>query len=444
MSYRDIDEMADEAYIYLYPLVIMEVTKRQLRATTTPKDDGSGNLFVHQMNTATDKWRSVARPNIDTLFSPAWVDLSVGPAMLTLPPSGDRYHMFQMLDFWTDTFAVPGSRSNGQEGLKAKFVGPGWESALDADDGEDIALFCPTPTMWILGRTAATSAEDLQGAREFVNGCSIVSLNDGGFAGEPTSLSDDERSTAPVAYVDAMSAPDFYEAAARLLWREGPHGSDGSVLMRLHDLGIRRGHEFRFADQSTEVQTALTASLERGQQAVLRSLAPGSGKAKDSVNGWTYSTDSVGIWGNNYLRRAAVARFGLAANPKEDAVYLQPQVDSDGERLDGGNSYVIHFEPGGTPPAKAFWSITIYDRTGFLIANELERFGLRSRDALRHNEDGSLDIYLGPECPDPRGDSNWIPTVPGRIFGSMRIYMPKNEYLTGDWTPPLIAKISGN
>ena len=97
-----------------------------------------------------------------------------------------------------------------------------------------------------------------------------------------------------------------------------------------------------------------------------------------------------------------------------------------------------------SPPAKAFWSITIYDRTGFLIANELERFGLRSRDALRHNEDGSLDIYLGPECPDPRGDSNWIPTVPGRIFGSMRIYMPKNEYLTGDWTPPLIAKISGN
>ncbi|MFM2046867.1 MAG: hypothetical protein RL383_944 [Actinomycetota bacterium] len=159
MTFRDIDDIAEEAYHYLYPLVVMEVTKRQLRVVTTPRNDDPRNLFVHQMNTATDKWRSVARPNIDTLFSAAWVDLSVGPAMLTLPPAGDRYHMFQMLDFWTDTFAVPGSRSSGPDGITAKVIGPGWESAFETNDGEDIVLFCPTPTMWVLGRTAAHQAD---------------------------------------------------------------------------------------------------------------------------------------------------------------------------------------------------------------------------------------------------------------------------------------------
>ncbi len=434
--FRDIDDIAEEAYLYLYPLVVMEVTKRQLRVRTTPRNTDPRNLFVHQMNTATDKWRSVARPNIDTLFSAAWVDLSVGPAMLTLPPAGDRYHMFQMLDFWTDTFAVPGSRSSGPDGVTVKVIGPGWESARESNDGEDTVISCPTHTMWILGRTAAQSSEDLEQAREFVRGCSVVSLNDGAFASEPTTLSDAELSTSPVAFVDAMKPAEFFELAATLLWREEPHGSDGSVLMRMRDLGIDRGRPFEFAGQTDEVRAALTAAIPAGRQAIMD-----AGRKRDRfVNGWAYSTENIGTWGNSYLRRALVARFGIAANPAEDAVYLQPHADSDGNRLDGGNQHVIHFEPAGTPPAKAFWSLTVYDRNGFLIANDLDRFGIRSRDDVRYNPDGSLDIYLGPECADPLGDSNWIPTVAGPLDMSMRIYMPKDEFLTGRWSPPPIRR----
>ena len=440
MSFRLLEDIAEEAYHYLYPLVVMEATKRQLRVVTTPKNDDPRNLFVHQMNTATDKWRSVARPNIDTLFSAAWVDLSVGPAMLTLPPAGDRYHMFQMLDFWTDTFAVPGSRSSGPDGITAKVIGPGWESARETNDGEDTVIFCPTPTMWVLGRTAAHSSDDLEKAREFVRACSIVSMNDGTFADEPSSLSDAERKTAPVAFVDAMSPTEFFETAAALLWREGPHGADGSVLMRLRDLGIERGRIFVFADQATEVQAALTAAVPAGRAAILE-----AGRRRDRfVNGWSYSTENIGTWGNNYVRRALVARWGIAANPAEDAVYLQPRADAEGNPINGGNQHVIHFEPGGTPPAKAFWSLTVYDRNGFLIANDLNRFGIRSRDDVRYNTDGSLDIYLGPECADPHGDSNWIPTIAGPLDMSMRLYMPENEFLTGQWTPPPIRRTNAS
>ena len=437
MSFRDIDDIASEAYVYLYPLLVMEVTKRRLRATTTLTDADSGNLFAHQMNTATDKWRSVARPNIDTLFSAAWVDLSVGPAMLTLPPAGDRYHMFQMLDFWTDTFAVPGSRASGPDGIKAKIIGPGWESARDTNDGEDTVLYCPTPTMWVLGRTAAVSREDLVGAREFIKGCSLVSLNEGTFADEPGELDDAELRTAPVAFVDAMDAVRFFETGAALLWREGPHGTDGSVLMRLRALGMERGRRFVFADQSSEVQAALHAAITAGKSAVMADARTHN----RFVNGWNYRQSNVGIWGNDYIRRATVARFGIAANPVEDAAYLQPLADAEGNPLDGANPHVIHFEPGGTPPAGAFWSLTVYDREGFLIPNDLDRFGIRSRDEVRYNSDGSLDIFLGPECPDPEGTSNWIPTIPGRLAMSMRLYMPGATFLTGKWTPPPVRRL---
>lgn len=436
MKFRDLDDIAREAYVYLYPLLVMETTKRRLRATTAT-DAESGNLFAHQMNTATDKWRSVARPNIDTLFSAAWVDLSAGPAMLTLPPAGDRYHMFQMLDFWTDTFAVPGSRASGPDGIKAKVIGPGWESARDTNDGEDTVLYCPTPTMWVLGRTAAVSREDLAGAREFIQGCSLVSLNEGTFVDEPEGLDDTELRTAPVAFVDAMDAVRFFELGAALLWREGPHGTDGSVLMRLRTLGIDRGRRFVFAEQSNEVQEALRSAITAGKAAVMEDARTHN----RVVNGWNYRQSNVGIWGNDYIRRATVARFGIAANPVEDAAYLQPLMDAEGNPLDGANPHVIHFEPGGTPPAGAFWSLTVYDREGFLIPNDLDRFGIRSRDEVRYNQDGSLDIFLGPECPDPEGTSNWIPTIAGRLAMSMRLYMPGQEFLAGRWLPPPVTRL---
>jgi hypothetical protein len=155
MAFRTLDDIATEAYVYLYPLVVMEATKQKMRAGSSAAGDPSMNLLSHQMRTATDKWRAVARPNINTLFSAAWVDLSDGPVVLSLPPAGERYHMFQLLDFWTDTFAVPGSRSNGQDGVRVRIVGPHWASA-PGDVGDDIdkvdhVVKCPTPTMWVLG-----------------------------------------------------------------------------------------------------------------------------------------------------------------------------------------------------------------------------------------------------------------------------------------------------
>ena len=433
--YRDLDDIALEAYVYLYPLVMMEATKQQLRAARPSRLDPAKDLFVHQMNTATDKWRSVARPNIDTLFSSAWADLSAGPVLLTIPPADGRYHMFQMLDFWTDVFAVPGSRSNGQDGVVVKVVGPEWTDTALGNDGEDFVLHSPTPTMWVLGRTAAESGDDLENARAFVRRCTLVPVTSPGFASEPDEIDPDLKGTPPVTFVDGMSPAKYFESADIVLRREGAHATDGSVRMRLAALGLGTETPFVFADQKSKIREAFTRAVPDGIAVIRRA----QNTAAMSVNGWTYSTGDIGTWGNNYLRRAFVARIGIAANPAEDAVYVQSQHDHRGDKLDGGRAYVLHFET--PPPARAFWSVTAYDREGFLITNELDRFGIRSRDDFSVNADGSFDIHLGPVCPSPDTIDNWIPTQPGSLSLSMRLYMPRAEFITGSWSPPSIVAV---
>lgn len=433
--YRDLDDIALEAYVYLYPLVMMEATKQQLRAARPSHLDPTQDLFVHQMNTATDKWRSVARPNIDTLFSSAWADLSAGPALLTIPPAEDRYHMFQLLDFWTDVFAVPGSRSNGQNGVVVKVVGPEWADTAVGDDGEDFVLRSPTPTIWALGRTAADSGEDLENARAFVRRCTLVPLTSPGFSSEPDEIDPDLKGTPPVTFVDGMSPAKYFESADIVLRREGAHATDGSVRMRLTSLGLGTRTPFVFDDQPAEVRDALTRAVPVGTATIRR--APNT--AARLVNGWTYSTGDIGTWGNNYLRRAFVARIGIAANPAEDAVYVQSIHDHRGDKLDGGRAYVLRFDT--PPPAHAFWSVTAYDREGFLISNELDRFGIRSRDDFAVNGDGSFDIRLDPMRPSPDATDNWIPTKPGPLALSMRLYMPRAEFIAGTWSPPSIVAV---
>ena len=81
------------------------------------------------------------------------------------------------------------------------------------------------------------------------------------------------------------------------------------------------------------------------------------------------NTDTMGVYGNYYLKRAIVAQLGLGANLPEDAIYPLNLADETGKPLDGASNYTIHFDKGETPPVDAFWSVTLYDNDGFQVAN---------------------------------------------------------------------------
>jgi hypothetical protein len=159
------------------------------------------------------------------------------------------------------------------------------------------------------------------------------------------------------------------------------------------------------------------------------------------MNGWSMNTDTMGVYGNYYLKRAMVTQIGLGANLPEDAIYPLNLGDESGKPLDGASNYTIHFEKGTAPPANAFWSITLYDRDGFQVGNSLNRFAVSSWMPFQYNPDGSLDLYFQNESPGAEKEANWLPAPKGPFNLCMRLYAPKSEALTGKWNPPPVTRV---
>lgn len=152
------------------------------------------------------------------------------------------------------------------------------------------------------------------------------------------------------------------------------------------------------------------------------------------------NTDTMGVYGNYYLKRALVTQYGLGANLPEDAIYPANLADNTGKPLDGANRYSIHFDKTAIPPVDAFWSITLYDEEGFQVANSLNRFAVSSWMPFKFNADGSLDLYFQNESPGADKEANWLPAPKGPFNLTMRLYAPKSDALTGKWNPPAVVR----
>jgi hypothetical protein len=151
-------------------------------------------------------------------------------------------------------------------------------------------------------------------------------------------------------------------------------------------------------------------------------------------------TDTVGVYGNYYLKRAAFTILGMGALPVEEGIYPLTSVDADGQPLDGASDYELHFDSVELPPVNDFWSLTLYDADGFQVANRLNRFALGDRDPLRYSADGSLDLVIQHDHPDADQEANWLP-APREPFGLvLRLYGPKASAMNGRWAPPAVRR----
>ena len=201
--------------------------------------------------------------------------------------------------------------------------------------------------------------------------------------------------TPPKIQVDTMTAAQFFGYAAEVLKLQPPHLTDQPILAQLAELGFVPGKSFDLAGADPVVRQALEtvpADAQRLMAWKTKSLAR-------VANGWSMNTDTMGVYGNYYLKRAIVAQVGLGANLPEDAIYPLNLFDETGQPLDGGNDYTIHFAKADLPPADAFWSITLYDPEGYQVANTLNRFAVSSWMPFDYNGDGSLDLYFQHTSP---------------------------------------------
>ena len=236
-----------------------------------------------------------------------------------------------------------------------------------------------------------------------------------------------------------MPADKFFAYAAELLKVNPTHITDQPIIAQLKKIGLEPGKSFDLTKADPAIRNALASAPEDGQS-LMAWKAPTIARV---ANGWSMNTDTMGVYGNYYLKRAIVAQLGLGANLPEDAIYPLNLADQTDKPLDGTNKYTLHFEKGDTPPADAFWSITLYDPEGFQVANALNRFAVSSWMPFKYNTDGSLDLYFQNENAGKDKEANWLPAPKGDFNLTMRLYAPRSEALTGKWNPPPVRRTSG-
>ncbi|UPW09361.1 DUF1254 domain-containing protein [Gordonia terrae] len=427
----DLATLSADAYTYLYSLVTMDVSRRQQTSPEAADRPGFGpaNQFHHLSEFPPADFRAVVRPNFDTLYSSAWLDLTGGPVLIDVPDSDGRYYMLPMLDMWTDVFASPGKRTSGTDAQR-------YVVALrehDTSGIEDaVVITAPTPFVWVIGRTQTNGPSDYPSVNAFQQGLSVTAL------GSPVTTSDEpvDPSAEPLRIVNAMSAVEFFSRAAEVLKVVPPHVTDNSVLMRIAGLGLVPGRNF----DATRFGSDDIAEIERGAKSALAAITDVLRLGR-VANGWEIVTKSIGVYGIDYLARAQVTLAGLGANPPEDAIYPLLLTDSDGEPLSGENDYRLHFAAGELPPVDAFWSVTMYDAEGYQVGNEIDRYAIGDRDDLRFNDDGSLDLHLQHTNPGPELVDNWLPTPRGPLGVTLRLYAPQQAALTGAWNPPAVQRV---
>lgn len=433
-------EIGIEAYVFLYPLVLMDVTRRQMTNVEAGKQIGRGPMgaFAHAREYPGADFRDVVRPNFDTLYSVAWLDVRPEPVIVSAPDTGSRYYMLPMLDMWTDVFATPGTRTSGNAAQDFAVVPVGWTGQLPAGVRR---IETPTPMLWIIGRVKTGGPADYDAVHQIQDALRITPLSSWGQSPAPVPVVIDpsvDMTTPPLDQVNAMSAAEFFGYAAELLKVHPPHPTDWSALARLRRIGIEAGESFDAGALDALVMEALSPVPGDAQQ-ILRSRLPGLAKI---VSGWQSNLDTMGVYGDFYVKRTIVAMVGLGANQPEDAVYPLLLADADGKPLDGGSRYVLHFAADSLPPVDGFWSVTMYDGQGFQVANPIGRFAIGDRDDLRFNPDGSLDLYLQHDSPGGDKEANWLPAPEGPLGVTMRLYSPRPAVLDGSWTPPPVQRLA--
>jgi len=426
-----------DAYLYFYPLITMDLTRKQSTNIEPGKEIGKGpmNMFVSVPTYPPADFKGVVRPNFDTLYSIAWLDLTKEPMIVSAPDTNGRYYLLPMLDMWTDVFASPGWRTTGTQAANFLIAPPGWSG--DTPTGMT-RIDAPTPYVWIIGRTKTDGPQDYDAVHKIQAAYKITPLSQNYSPPTVTIDASVDMKTPSKVQIDTMPAEKYFAYAAELLKVNPPHITDQPMIAQLKKIGFERGKSFELDKANPAIRKGLQGASEDAQQLMAWKI-PTLARV---VNGWSMNTDTMGVYGNYYLKRAIVAQLGLGANLPEDAIYPLNLADETGKPLDGANKYTLHLEKGATPPVDAFWSVTLYDTGGFQVANALNRFTVSSWMPFKYNVDGSLDLYFQNESPGSDKEANWLPAPKGPFNLTMRLYAPRSEALTGKWDPPPVTRVS--
>ena len=439
-------ETGIEAYIYAYPLVTMELTRRVSTNVVAPEGSKAPMAQFAKLRgyPAVDD-HTVTAPNADTLYTVIWLDVSKEPWIVSAPDMKGRFFLLPILDGWTTVFADPGKRTTGTAAQKFAITGPGWKGTLPAGVTEYKSA---TSMVWLLGRIYCTGTpEDYKAVHALQDQMTAVPLSSYGkpFKAEAGTVDPGvDMKTSIRDQVNAMDAATYFKLFAQLLKANPPVAEDAPMVAKLAKIGIVPGQDFDMAKLDPAVAKGLAEVPKPSQDKIMDWMKEGvvAGDFK-LENGWAFTT-KTGIYGTNYRQRALITAIGLGANRPQDAVYPTSTGPDIVKKYSGANRYVLHFAKGELPPVNGFWSLTMYDAQYFFVPNPINRYTVSQRNKLKANSDGSVDLYVQNVSPGKDKEQNWLPAPKDEFILMMRLYWPKENppsILDGSWKIPAVNEV---
>ena len=419
-----------EAYRYGLPLVTTDATFRAQTSVDVPNDRGFGP--VNRLNPVrtfiTPEDRSVVAPNLDTLYSIGWLDLGDEPQVVHVPKVKDRYFVIPLMSPNRDTVATRGAAHPPPPGDPA-LAGP-------ADAGVPLPkhvtrVVSPYDRVWIIERIYADNDDlkDQAKVHRIQDATTVTPLSRYPRPAKAVTPSEPDTTAEPVVLPTGM---DFYDRLGDQLAAYPPPAADAPELAQLARIGVGAGrHPSTDATLDADTRAGMEAAVAAGQASVRQDVATLYGQGFATHNG--YLVTPTGSYGTDYRLRAVVTQVGLGALRAEQAMYPLALLDRTGQPLTGAKRYVVHVPAGQLPPLTdtGFWSLTLYDNDGFVVANEIDRYAINDRTDLHLNADGSFDLYLQATRPsDPAQARNWLPTPAGgfrllwRLYGTQPTAIP--------------------
>jgi len=447
-------EIGIRAYIFGQPLLETERIFKTSTSTTVATEEGYApvNQLSHFTHLVTTKESVVVAPNDDTLYAVGWLDLSHGGVVLRVP-NASRFDVVELVAPWTENFANIGTEASGiYEPGNYLLVPPGADEQLHEAYGLKI-IHAPYDRVWAIGRVVVEGPGDTPNALAIEEQMKVVPLYDWfghGFSYQPPAPRH-VVSKATEAHVPGTLAGEnplrYWKALAHALKEFPPSAADQPMLEELATVHIGPGKIPTRGNDGKGVIEGLSHAVAAGAAQVVLDIQASYERGFAAHNGWLVA--AAGSYGTNYVFRAEVDRLGVGALAPNVSIYPLALTDDTTARLNGvnGKRYVLHFPASDFPiPVKAFWSLTMYEASGFLVANPFERYALGNRSSLHFNPDGSLNAYVQSAEPTTEQElQNWLPAPAGEFHIVMRLYAtepqdigPITEGTPGSWQPPKI------
>src|ERR1017187_6425042 len=329
LPWRESFDIATEAYIFGYPLVTMDLTRRVMTDAREPEGMRAPmGQFARTRTFPLASNHEVSVPNADALYTIVWLDVSREPWVLSLPDMKGHYALFPMLDGWTSVFGALGNRTTGTGPQNCVITGPDWKGKLPSGLKE---YKSSTSIVRVLGRIYCTGTpEDYAAVRAMQDQCSAVPLSAYGKPYTPPLGQVDPGidMTRPVReQVNSLGVADYFNRLAFLMKENPPAHADRQMVKRMARLGIVPGEPFDIAKLSPAVIQVLEA-VPGAAVGRLIAWSKAGNKAGDwnLQNGWSW-TLKAGVYGTDYTQRALIVAIALGANRPEDAVVAAATVD---------------------------------------------------------------------------------------------------------------------